>query len=257
MSTLDSDYLFLEGEKKRRPDNKRSEIGVLAKRHAAIERYEGHDDDKDFLDDGAEIQSSLHNLRNEPLHKPLNRLGPSTPGKAFVSSSNGQIQWGYDNSRIDLRVKPIHAMKNGVHTMKSPKPFKLSINLASKVDHITSGKGFSIDLNVNPQNYRMGNGKINGGVKNLKISSVLENINRVADGHHKKMDTFSKKYSAEYSVGRKERKRDHKEINDLGRRLAGFVHQTSQKKKSSEIIGASSLDFSIVGINPKKKKVNQ
>lgn len=104
------------------------EILDLKRRRNAINQYDGMDSDRDRLNDGMEVQASLHDYENRPLHKPIKRFGPSTPGTAQVHS--GGIQWDWDDSIISLKVKPRKSPGKPYH-MPTPKTMKLSVNMGN------------------------------------------------------------------------------------------------------------------------------
>jgi hypothetical protein len=229
----DNDYIFVhEGEQQRRKaeDLDIKEQEFLRKKRLAAQKYHGMDTDKDHFDDGAEIYPlGLHNEQN----KHIKRLGPSTKGSAYVA--NGGIQFDYDNSIINLKVKPTHSVIGGVHKMKSPRPMKLSVDYGDKHSHINSMAGFSINLDVHPEKFCMNTDKIkSAGLRKLKVV----------------------KKSPKNGIKAKARE-NREDINELSQRLSGFVKK--QKKSSSiDLVGGKNLDFSHVGItsglNNKKKR---
>jgi len=248
-NTGDNDYLFVTDRErlkyeqveidnlKRKRRNLDLDIAEqLRKKHDGIERWEGHDVDKDLLDDGMEIQTGLHTERNVPLHKPIKRFGPTTRGSAYVGK--GSIVFEYDNSIIDMRVKPSHSVIGGVHRMKTPfsgtGKMKTSVDFGEKHNHVNKIGGFKIDLDVHPEAFRMNTDKIkNVGIRKLKVQ---ERDPR-------------KGIRSEIKEGRDD-------VNDLSQRLSGFVKK--QKKSGGvDIIGGKNLDFSLVGITKpvQKKKI--
>lgn len=250
--TGDNDYIFLKDQERAKYEADGQEL--MRKRRRAIDQYRNVDRDRDALSDGMEIQVGLHSAEsNKPLHKPINRAGLSTPGPAFAGG--GGIQFPYDSSIISLSVKPTHSVVGGDHKMKTPKPMKLSVDFGTKMDHISSPKGgFNVDFgSVHPERHRLDTGKI----KRLEISQTIQKINNVADGHHKKMSAFEKKYSAENSMKR-EGKENKDDIKDLSLRLSGFIKKQKRKSSGVDLIGGKNLDFSHIGITTglanKKKK---
>jgi hypothetical protein len=195
---------------------------------------------KKLQTDKIDVAAGLHEIDNISLEKPmLRRKGLSTPGTAYVS--NGGIQFNYDHSIVDLRLKS-HKTVNGVHHMKTPKPMKLSVDFGNKHSHVS---GFEINVDVNPQNFRLDHKKI----KDVKIAGVMTKMNTVAERHKQKINSFGTSFNKETLLKSSEKK-NKEEINDLSKRLSGFIHSQKKQKKENgvKLTAGNNLDFSIVGI---------
>lgn len=248
-NTGDNDYLFITDREKLKYEQveienlkrKKQNLDIdianrIRRKNEAIEEWEGHDADRDLRDDGFEISTNLHNSENEPMHRPIKRFGPTTRGSAYVGG--GGIQFSYDNSIIDMRVRPTNSVVGGVHRMKTPfkgtGKMKTSVDFGERHNHVNKIGSFKIDLDVHPEAFRMNTDKIkNVGIRKLK----MEKRNP------------QKKIRSEIREGRDD-------VDDLSQRLSGFVKK--QKKSGGvDIIGGKNLDFSHVGITTgliKKKK---
>jgi hypothetical protein len=249
----DETYLFIERSKRKKKMLELEEpLDDLNTRRRAAQKYKGMDTDKDNFDDGAEIYPlGVHTTDN----KHIERLGPTTPGKAFVSGSTGMIRFPYDNSMVSLEVKGTRKTIGEVHKMKEPRKMRLQVDFGNMHNHTNSKGGFKVNIpDVYPDKYRMGDGKIGGTLPNMNINGVLGKIDGCSKQHSKKMDDFSKKFSSR--IGGKESKSDTSDINDLSKRLSNFVHGQKSKPKKVSFgnldIGASNLNFEAVGIKKKK-----
>jgi hypothetical protein len=226
-------YIHDEDEKLRKRNKQLDAEEVLRRRQNAIEKYNGKDKDRDYLNDGTEIEVGTHDLNDRPLHKPIKRFGPSTPGSAYVGK--GGIQFNYDNSIIDLNVRSGNRTIGGVHKMKEPKTMRLDVDFGHKHNHINTSGGFKINLDVHPERHRLNTDR----VKPLAIKGVLNKMNDAA------------KSGVKQSVKQQARK-NKDDIDDLSSRLSHFVKK--QNKKSGGVsLGAGDLDFSHVGITKELK----
>jgi hypothetical protein len=158
-------------------DNSFDDItAIMGRKRRAVQRYSGRDDDKDFLDDGREIDAGGHSFKNKPYHR-LN--GPSTPGPMHSGPRGAVVP--YSSHVIDLGVGGQSTKNIGKpYTMPTPKKMKLTVPMGDTGKHDQSK--FKVNIaKISPHKHTLDDSKIKNigipkslitGGKNLNFSHV-------------------------------------------------------------------------------------
>jgi hypothetical protein len=199
---------------------------MMKKKQAAIAKYTGKNTDKDYWDDGAEIQTGLHSTENVPQHQ-INRPGPTTPRRGTAKVIRGRgIVFDWDSDIIDLSVRSTGKTIGGRPIMKSPKTMKLTVPLGDRFSHVTKAGGFKLDVkNPSPEKHKLDDSRL----KNIGVKGINEVV-----------------------------KKDKDAVDSLSSRLSNFVNPGKRVKKV-DVPGATNLNFSHVGITSglNKKKIRR